>query len=509
MRGAVEERRSASIATPVSSTRRTRPCTRWSRWKRGHPASRRRRAGRGRGGQPACGAPLLPRGGGTSLTGQTVNRARGARLLALHGRACWRSTVRAVGACAAGAGAGRAEPSRALAWGCCSAPTPRPRTGPPWAACWATTPAARHSIAYGLTVEHVIEIQRDPRRRYGPSPSATLTPAEFEAKTRAPGLEGQIYREVARIRDAVRATRSRALSAALAPRLRLQPRRADQGRPAQHGAARSSAREGTLPHRASRPRCGWCAGPRRTAVDVIHYHDMQEALESSQAILETGPYAVELTDKMILDLRPRRTSSSRKRMGFVQGDPAAILMRRVRGRHRTPRCKAKVEELEARRARERFGYASHIAPDAGRAAVHLEAAQGGARPAPRARSGDAKPIAFIEDTAVDPKHLPAFVPRFTRDHGQARRRRRLLRPLLGGLPAHPPAHQPQDRARARAGPGDGGGDLRPGARVRRRDLRASTATAGRGAPTSSACSGPTIVRRLPETRRPPSIPGTS
>ena len=42
--------------------------------------------------------------------------------------------------------------------------------------------------------------------------------------------------------------------------------------------------------------------PKATAVDVIHYHDMQEALESSQAILETGPYAVELTDKMILDL---------------------------------------------------------------------------------------------------------------------------------------------------------------------------------------------------------------
>jgi FAD/FMN-containing dehydrogenase len=26
--------------------------------------------------------------------------------------------------------------------------------------------------------------------------------------------------------------------------------------------------------------------------------------------------------------------------------------------------------------------------------------------------GDKKPIAFVEDTAVDPKHLPEFVPRF-------------------------------------------------------------------------------------------------
>jgi len=38
---------------------------------------------------------------------------------------------------------------------------------------------------------------------------------------------------------------------------------------------------------------------------------MQEALESSQTILETGPYAVELTDKMILDLARGNIEQSR------------------------------------------------------------------------------------------------------------------------------------------------------------------------------------------------------
>ena len=60
-------------------------------------------------------------------------------------------------------------------------------------------------------------------------------------------------------------------------------------------------------------------------MDVIHYRDIQEALESSQGILETGPYAVELTDKMILDLARGNIEQS-KRMGFVQGDPGAILI---------------------------------------------------------------------------------------------------------------------------------------------------------------------------------------
>src|SRR2546422_6235983 len=52
--------------------------------------------------------------------------------------------------------------------------------------------------------------------------------------------------------------------------------------------------------------------PRTTALDVIHYRDLQEALESSQSILETGPYAVELTDKLILDLARDNIEQDRK-----------------------------------------------------------------------------------------------------------------------------------------------------------------------------------------------------
>src|SRR5262249_58269220 len=44
--------------------------------------------------------------------------------------------------------------------------------------------------------------------------------------------------------------------------------------------------------------------PKRTALDVIHYRDVQEAPESSPAILETGPYPVGLTPKMILRPAP-------------------------------------------------------------------------------------------------------------------------------------------------------------------------------------------------------------
>ena len=40
---------------------------------------------------------------------------------------------------------------------------------------------------------------------------------------------------------------------------------------------------------------------------------------------ETGPYAVEVTDKLILDLA-RNNIEQARRMGWVQGDPAAIMI---------------------------------------------------------------------------------------------------------------------------------------------------------------------------------------
>src|SRR5262249_31884470 len=58
-----------------------------------------------------------------------------------------------------------------------------------------------HSLAYGLTVDHVLEIRAlladGTEVIFG-----ELTPAELEAKTRASGLEGRVYREVAAVRDA-------------------------------------------------------------------------------------------------------------------------------------------------------------------------------------------------------------------------------------------------------------------------------------------------------------------
>ena len=208
--------------------------------------------------------------------------------------------------------------------------------------------------------------------------------------------------------------------------------------------------------------------PKATALDVIHYHDIQEALESSQAILETGPYAVELTDKMILDLARGNIEQS-KRMGFVQGDPAAILIveyageteAEVQGQGRGARGPARRASASA------TPRTSPTTPPSSSPSGSSARPASGCSSAPRARRS---PSPSSRTPRSTPSTCRSSSPRFREILAKHGARGRLLRPLLGGLPAHPPAHQPQDPARARAGAGHRRGDLRPRAGVRRRDL---------------------------------------
>ncbi len=349
--------------------------------------------------------PLLPRGGGTSLTGQTVNRAvvldfsrYMARVLEVNEAELWARVqpglvqdelnhhVRPMG----------------LLFGPDTSTSNRATLG----GMIGNNSGGAHSIAYGLTIEHVLEISTiladGTRATFGEVP-----PEQFRAKMQAPGLEGQIYREAARIRD-----QHRGEIAARYPKhwRRVCGYNLDElikDRPL-NMARLIVGSEGTF-LTVVEATVRLVRRPKATAVDVIHYRDIQEALESSQTILETGPYAVELTDKMILDLARGNIEQS-TRMGFVQDDPAAILIVEYAGES-DAEVKSKVEALEARRAQGRFGYASHVAYDAGEQQSIWKLRKAGLGLL-LGTKGESKPIAFIEDTAVDPKHLPVFIPRF-------------------------------------------------------------------------------------------------
>jgi Fe-S oxidoreductase len=97
-------------------------------------------------------------------------------------------------------------------------------------------------------------------------------------------------------------------------------------------------------------------------------------------------------------------------MGFVQGDPAAILIVEYAGESEAE-VRSRVEDLEARRGREGWGYASHLAWDPAEQQSIWKLRKAGLGLL-LGMKGLAKPIAFVEDTAVAPADLPRFLPRF-------------------------------------------------------------------------------------------------
>src|ERR671923_2516795 len=141
---------------------------------------------------------LLPRGGGTSLTGQTVNRAlvldfsqHMNGVLEVNAEELWARVqpglvqdelnhhVRGLG----------------LLFGPDTSTSNRATLG----GMLGNNSGGSHSIAYGLTVDHVIEmtvlLSDGSRAVFG-----EITPEAFETKCRLDGAEGRIYREIAAIR---------------------------------------------------------------------------------------------------------------------------------------------------------------------------------------------------------------------------------------------------------------------------------------------------------------------
>ena len=358
---------------------------------------------------------ILPRGGGTSLTGQTVNDALVLdfsrymdKVLEVNAEELWvrvqpglvqdnlNHHVRSLGL---GFGPDTSTSNRATLGGMLG-----------------NNSGGSHSIAYGLTVEHVIELTTvladGSRAVFG-----EVAPDEFAAKCRAPGLEGQIYREVARIRetyaDEIQAkypAHWRRVSGynlnELVPAIGR--RHATNGGKPLNMARLIVGSEGTF-LTVVEAKMRLIRRPKKTAVEVIHYREIQEALESSSALLETGPYAVELTDKMILDLARNNIEQS-QRMGFVQGDPGAIMIVEYAG-ETDAEVRSKIDALDARRQRERFGYAAHVAYDTAEQQSIWKLRKAGLGLL-LGMKGDKKPIAFVEDTAVAPHHLAEFVSRF-------------------------------------------------------------------------------------------------
>ena len=152
--------------------------------------------------------------------------------------------------------------------------------------------------------------------------------------------------------------------------------------------------------------------PKAKAVMVIEFDQLLEALSASPAILKHQPSAIEVMDKSILDNTRQNAALAQIRSSIIQGNPGATLCVEFYAEtpeDLPPRLEALERDLRERKLGTHYHHATDLQHQA-RIWSLREAALG----LSMAVKEDAKSVSFVEDTAVAPENLAAFIERFLR-----------------------------------------------------------------------------------------------
>jgi FAD/FMN-containing dehydrogenase/Fe-S oxidoreductase len=265
--------------------------------------------------------------------------------------------------------------------------------------------AGARSIKYGKTVDHVLELEAllsDARTaHFGP-----VAVADYPQKLRLVGREGEAYRAVHTIvRDCEEQIRTRF------PKIlrRVSGYNLDSVLPPgpPNLARLIVGSEGTLAVVAS-AKLNVVPLPKHRGLSVLEFGELDGGLGRLADLLETNPSAIELIDRMILDLA-RESQEFRSRVDFVRGRPEAILLVEHSGDAAADieRGFAQVRDAVGGSACEAIMQTCdpHVCE-------RIWSVRKTALPLLLSLPGGRKPIAFVEDTAVDPARLPEFVRRF-------------------------------------------------------------------------------------------------
>lgn len=366
--------------------------------------------------------PILPRGGGTSLAGQSVGQAIVLdmskymnRLLEVNVAERW----------------ARVEPGIILdelnhqlkSHGLMYAPDVATSSRANVGGTIGNNSAGSHSLIYGKTIDHVMSLDLV----LSNTDEVTAHPIsleELETKKRGNTLEARIYRELCRIcadnASEIRKRYPRILRRVAGYNLdeyvkdagskEVTPYRRD-GCDAAHPFSLSKilvGSEGTLATTVEAT-INLVPIPKLTALCVVHFDSLVTSMEAMQPILACNPTAVELIDKTILDMARGSLEFSRLTT-FIEGEPAALLAVEFYGETEAELA-SQLDTLEKQLKAEGFGYAfvrCFTAEEKSRVWETRKAGLG----LLMGMKGDAKPVGFVEDAAVPIEHLPEYVRRF-------------------------------------------------------------------------------------------------
>ncbi|MEX2599613.1 MAG: FAD-binding and (Fe-S)-binding domain-containing protein, partial [Dehalococcoidia bacterium] len=351
------------------------------------------------------GIPVLPRGGGTGLAGQTCNHAividfskYMRNVLEVSPEEHW----------------ARVQPgivnnhlSRQVAqYGLMYGPDPVTSARATVGGGIGNNSCGAHSVIYGKTLDHILEtdviLSDGSRTHFGP-----MTGEALEDKFDAGTLEGTIYREVRRLahehKDEIARRYPKILRRVMG--YNLDDFTGDSPMNLSRIAVGS---EGTLVA-VTEAKVNLVPVPKFKGMGVIHFNNLIESMEASVPVLEHGPSAVELVGEMILN-NCRTSSTHRYLVDFLEGNPTDLLFVEFYG-DTEREVQSKLEGLKADMEHRRLGYATLFTTDPAKQRLWYSLREAGLGMA-MALKGDAKPLPYVEDTAVSPEKLPEYVRRF-------------------------------------------------------------------------------------------------
>jgi Fe-S oxidoreductase len=149
--------------------------------------------------------------------------------------------------------------------------------------------------------------------------------------------------------------------------------------------------------------------PKHRVIAVGHFTSVPAAIEATEDALACEPAAVELLDRTILELS-RQKIEYQALGSILSGDPDALLFVTFFG-DTLPEAVAGLDRLDKLWQAHGHGFHTLRAVHPGEQAALLKVRQSGLGLLMSASSGSRRPLAFIEDTAVEPAKLAPYATR--------------------------------------------------------------------------------------------------
>ncbi len=274
------------------------------------------------------------------------------------------------------------------------------------------------SIVYGTTRDHVLELRcllsDGSEAVFGP-----LQPEALQEKLQGNSLESRIYQQLYKeLNDPAQREEieqqypkphihRRNTGYAVDLLLRQQPFSPDG--PLMNLSSMICGSEGTL---ALMTEIKLDLDPLPDPVDVVvcpHFTSIHESMRAVLVAMEYRPSACELMDKRILDCTKDNLSQQKNRF-FIQGEPEAVLMIEFRGKS-APEAERQADAMIEAMKSAGLGYHfPKVTAPQSKSVWALRAAGFGVLSNIK---GPAKPIEFVEDTAVALADLPAYIQEFS------------------------------------------------------------------------------------------------